>query len=374
MRRRLRTASKWGGAADTARPRRQRVVARGALPSVSPATARCLNREGMLMAKGIEERHSRSCRTHKGGRCDCDPTYRVRIRPTGLDPVRRTFDSQAEAVSWRKDALIALRRGRAVMQTAPTLEQAGAAWLERARSGVVRARGGNPYKPASIRDYERALRLRAYPKLGVEPLDEISRADLQELVDACNSEGLAATTIETTINAIRAIYRYEVARDRLKLNPTRGVQLPSGGARRERFATPAEAKALIAAVPVTDQAIWATAFYAGLRRGELMALREQAVHVKAAEIRVLAGWDAVEGEQETKGRERRTVPIIGELGAILAAHISTGRRGDDLLFGETPESPFGPKALQARADAAWKAAGLNRITLQSVATPSRRSR
>jgi hypothetical protein len=31
MRRRLRTASKWGGTADTARPRRQRVVARGAL-------------------------------------------------------------------------------------------------------------------------------------------------------------------------------------------------------------------------------------------------------------------------------------------------------------------------------------------------------
>ena len=31
-----------------------------------------------------------------------------------------------------------------------------------------------------------------------------------------------------------------------------------------------------------------------------------------------AGWDAVEGEQSTKGRERRTVPIIGELRTILA--------------------------------------------------------
>jgi hypothetical protein len=67
------------------------------------------------MAKGIEERHSREC-LRKCGRCRCEPTYRVRIRPTGRDSITRTFDSQAEAVSWRKDALIAVRRGRDVDQ------------------------------------------------------------------------------------------------------------------------------------------------------------------------------------------------------------------------------------------------------------------
>jgi integrase len=109
--------------------------------------------------------------------------------------------------------------------------------------------------------------------------------------------------------------------------------------------------------------VWATAFYAGLRRGELMALRDQAVDLDAGEIRVVAGWDAVEGEQPTKGRERRTVPIIGELRSILAAHrLRMGRRGMDLLFGETETSPFAAPALQKRADAAWKAASLERIT------------
>jgi integrase len=95
-----------------------------------------------------------------------------------------------------------------------------------------------------------------------------------------------------------------------------------------------------------------------------MALRDQAVDLKASEVRVVAGWDDVEGEQETKGRERRTVPIIGELGAILAAHrLRTGRRSDDLMFGESELSPFAPKALQRRADDAWEAAGLERLTL-----------
>ena len=168
--------------------------------------------------------------------------------------------------------------------------------------------------------------MRAYPALGTEPLDQISRAHLQEVVDGLVADGLAATTIETTINAIRAVYRHELARDRLKTNPTRGVTLASGGGRRERFATPVEAKALLAALRVEDRAVWATAFYAGLRRGELMALRDQAVDIKAGEIRVVAGWDEVAGERETKGRERRAVPIIGELSMILAAHRRAGFR------------------------------------------------
>jgi integrase len=95
-----------------------------------------------------------------------------------------------------------------------------------------------------------------------------------------------------------------------------------------------------------------------------MAPRDEAVDLKAGEIRVVAGWDPVEGEQETKGRGRRTVPIIGELGSILAPHrLRTGRRGTDLMFGETHVSPLDRRALQRRADRAWKVAKLKRITL-----------
>jgi hypothetical protein len=72
----------------------------------------------------------------------------------------------------------------------------------------------------------------------------------------------------------------------------------------------------------------------------------------------------VEREQETKGRGRLTVLIIGELGSILAAHrLRTGRRGEGLMFGESDVSPLDRRALQRRADAAWKAAWLRRITL-----------
>ena len=110
--------------------------------------------------------------------------------------------------------------------------------------------------------------------------------------------------------------------------------------------------------------IWATAFYGGLRRGELRALRAEAIDLETNEINVVAGWDDKEGEQATKGRENRKVPLIPALRAILRDHLlRTGRRGTDFVFGETSTSPFRAPALTLQADKAWKAAGLKRITL-----------
>ena len=44
------------------------------------------------MAKGIEERHARSCRSRKGGRCDCEPTFQANVWD-GERRIRKTFTS-----------------------------------------------------------------------------------------------------------------------------------------------------------------------------------------------------------------------------------------------------------------------------------------
>jgi integrase len=72
---------------------------------------------------------------------------------------------------------------------------------------------------------------------------------------------------------LRAIFRRAVSRGELPVNPCDGLELAAVRGRRDRIADPAEAEALIAAAPTHDRAIWATALYAGLRRGELQALR-----------------------------------------------------------------------------------------------------
>jgi hypothetical protein len=51
----------------------------------------------------------------------------------------------------------------------------------------------------------------------------------------------------------------------------RALRHGAGTGKRERVATSAEAHALIAALPPSERALWAAAFFAGLRMGELRA-------------------------------------------------------------------------------------------------------
>jgi integrase len=58
------------------------------------------------------------------------------------------------------------------------------------------------------------------------------------------------------------------------------------------------------------------------------------------------------------------VPLLATLRDYLDQQLlATGRSGDDLLFGRTPADPFVPTTVAARADKAWAAAKLDRITL-----------
>jgi integrase len=105
--------------------------------------------------------------------------------------------------------------------------------------------------------------------------------------------------------------------------------------------------------------------YAGLRRGELRALRWRDVNLATGLIHVKSGWDDHEGEIEVKTRAgRRTVPIAGTLRDHLLEHRLNGPdEPDALVFGQDPHTPFEPSTVNRRARAAWKRTDLKPIGL-----------
>jgi integrase len=189
-------------------------------------------------------------------------------------------------------------------------------------------------------------------------------------VDRLAAAGASRSTINNTLDPLRVLFRRAVRRGHVAANPTLELELPGGEPRTERIATREEAAALIDALPAASRALWATALYGGLRRGELRALRCGDVNLAAGTIRVSRAWDddpAVgEIEPKTKGG-RRTVPIVPALAALLGAHRDrTGRAGSDLVFGATATHPFEPSTVRRRALAAWQAAGLKPLTLHGA--------
>jgi len=315
---------------------------------------------------GIEARHARSCGSRDGGRCTCRPTWQANVWDNRTKRrIRKTFPSKAAAKMWRQHAIVELRAGTlAEAKPNTTMKEACDGWIADARAGINRTRSGDPFKPGTIRAYDQALRLRVYPTLGTAAFYRVRRIHLQDLVDRLVAAGIAPATINTTIGALGAIYARAVHRDELEISPTRGVKVPAARNGRERFATPVEAAALLAAAPDRDRAVWATAMYAGLRRGEVMALRWTDVDLRAGTIDVRRSWDPAEhGPGDTKSRNRRKVPIVGLLREHLAAERLRQPPGIDLCFGLDGGRPFRPDRLQQRADATWVAAGLERLTL-----------
>jgi integrase len=194
------------------------------------------------------------------------------------------------------------------------------------------------------------------PELGSERLSAIRRRDLQRLVNEMLAAGKDASTIRNTIAPVRVLYRQAV--DDIPVNPTARLQLPSSEGRRDRIATPEEAAELIGALQERDRALWATAMYAGLRRGELLALRLEDIDLPAGLIRVERSYDPrarqFVGPKSHAGT--RKVPIPKVLRGYLSAHKLTLGRSEGLIFGATAARPFTGSNSSRRAETAWKRA------------------
>lgn len=276
------------------------------------------------------------------------------------------WGSYAEANAWLTKARGEAASGALRPSSPITLRESWAAFYAAAKAGTAPDRSGKPYKPSTLRGYAASFR-RIDPELGAHRLTDIRRADLQALIDRWAADGVSPATIRNSLDPIRTLYRRAMVRDQVAVNPTVNLEVPNVNNARERFATREEAAALIEALPASERALWATAFYGGLRRGELRAARWAHVDLAAGLIYVQRSWDDVEGEGEVKSpASRRRVPITPALGGYLEAHrAASGRAGEReaLVFGRSASEPFIPSTARNRALAAWQAASLPPITL-----------
>jgi integrase len=311
-------------------------------------------------AEGVRMRHSQWCPGRQDAACGCSPRWEAWVYSRqDRGKVRKTFSEHWEAKAWRYEQLELASIGRLRAPGRHTLAEAASLWVEMAQEGQIRNRSGRRYKPSSLRTIEADLRLHLVPSLGAKVMGGVARADLQRLVGCWLAKGLSPSKIRSIVNTARVLWRdldlLTGHDDPFLIDPTRGLRLPASAGRRERIATPDEARRLIEALQPRDRALWASAMYAGLRHGELRALQVRDVDLERRRIDVQRGWDQYEGEIDPK-TEKGTRPTIitKPLQHLLAKHIQdTGRKGTDLVFGSNPSTPFASSSVTKRARKAW---------------------
>jgi integrase len=314
-----------------------------------------------MATPGIIVRHSRNCASRSDGKCTkatCTPSFEAWLwDPRDKRKIRRTFRDRAEAKTWLHDAIGARAAGTLRAPTRETIEDAARAFVKGMRDGAIRTRSGEPYKPSVIRGYTADLERYVLPALGGLRLADVRRRDLQALVDELVADGHSGSKVRNVLTPVQAMFRRAVRAEVIRVSPAADLELPPVGPPRDRVASVAEAQRLLDALPTDDQALWATASFAGLRRGELRGLECRDVDVQADVIHVRRGWDDYEGAIDPKSKKgTRDVPIPEALARYLSEHmLRTGRRDGDLIFGSTSRTPFTPKVIRTRALGAWTA-------------------
>lgn len=276
--------------------------------------------------------------------------------------VFRTFPTAQAARNWRREMQVNIKNGSYRAAEPVIVRELWEQWIVAARSGVVRTRGGSEYKPGVLRSYELAFTGRLLRSFGQRKVGEVRRAHVQAYVDRLVAEGLAAQTVRNSVTALRVLFKYAIRRELISANPCDGVELPAGGTARDRIEDPSGALALVQALTrPDDRALMATAFFAGLRRGELMALRWKDVDLQAHTITVDAERGSYDPKTKTFGPPKskkgaRTlgipellVPLLEQVRPLdvdRAPDVLVFRRGDGL-------TPFSDTALRDRCLVDW---------------------
>ena len=115
--------------------------------------------------------------------------------PTSSSYMRRTFPTLAAARTWRSDAEQGVRRGTIRAAGPVTVNDAADELVAGMRSGAVRTRSGDPYKPSTIRGYRDVARPLRTADLGAMRLADVQRRHVQNVADRLVADEAAPSTV-----------------------------------------------------------------------------------------------------------------------------------------------------------------------------------
>jgi integrase len=229
----------------------------------------------------------------------------------------------------------------------PTLEEAGEKLIEDMKAGFSRTRNGQSFKLRVVLDYQANMRLHLLPVLGAFRLDEITPDLLTKLVRRMLADGLSPSTIHNAFKPLRVIFREAVRSGLIQESPFSKVHMPVSNGKRDRIAPIEEAKTLISQLPDPwSKALWGCAFYAGMRRGEIMGLEWG--DISASTIHVQRAWCQKTNQMQSTKTEtgNRIIPIPEVLQSLLEEH-RDGSTLEGLVFGYPNPSDIRRKAMEA---------------------------
>jgi integrase len=243
----------------------------------------------------------------------------------------------------------------------------------------IRERKSRARRTATIKCYEtvgRAHLLADKHRFAQRDAGTVRRKDFAELFEAMLADGASASTVNRTLVTCKAMWFFALQRELIERNPLQRfpkyepLATDTGRQVNRDAYNEAEVRALLSAARGHERPFIGLLVLAGLRPGEVYALRASDIDLEAGAVRVARSWDHRGGlfvEPKTKAGVR-TAPLAGWLVEELRAHIERiGAEGEELLFASREGTPYQPSNLRR---ALWsplvKRAQVRRLDMYSL--------
>ena len=292
--------------------------------------------------------------------CNCTPSYYGVAWDRAARKQRKTrrFRGVMEARNARKDLADALGRGTALSVAGPRLAAAREEFVAPARDGIALNKWGRRYRTTAWKDLDGSLR--SVPdELARRRLGDLSRGDIQRLVDDMARAGASGSRIRSVVSCARST----AGRRTASSSATTGRERPAAGDGRDATRSGGDSGGVRAAARRAEaggRLPWALAGYATARKQEIRVLDWSHVDLKLGAVEL-----AADEEGRKPGGSWRVVPLVKPLHARLReAWIAQGRPTNGKVCPPRQHSPSGMLALgdvQERVHREWRTLGLEPI-------------
>jgi len=194
-------------------------------------------------------------------------------------------------------------------------------------------------KKSSMRIYGFNLEKHILPGLGAVPLRNLSRAQIESCLSRLRSKGHATSTVRSVRATFSTILQAAVERGCVEKNAARGIRIREAdtATRERRFYSASQIRMLLGVLTEPCRTVVSIAVSAGLRIGEILALRWKRVDLLRGTIAIAETYSDREfGSPKTKS-SRRVIPISLTLRSILeSCRASSKKSGPEELVFQTP--------------------------------------
>jgi integrase len=269
------------------------------------------------------------------------------------------------AEEWLSGVLAQARGG-----TLPGMVRTGVTFAEACEQYLEWLPHERQRRPSTLRDYRSIIRTHLLPSFSDVPVEDITVADCEHWRAKLGAGGTLNNRTKVKIMTVffgvmeRARKTYK-----LPLNPVRDLEKPVQRHRIDiQVFSPEEVMALVrAADSEQDAAIYLTAAFTGLRRGEIVALRWRDVDFARSHVRVCASYTEGALTAPKSGRIR-SVPMAPDVATTLArlTRREHWTADDDLVFPGQGGAHLDASALYRRYKLALRRAGLRDLRFHDL--------